>query len=441
MPILEYAERLELFPITARVDSQAHLVIGEYDTVELAAEFGTPLYIFDEATLRSQCFTFVTQFTRQYMNTLIIYASKAYLNRALARIFAEEELGLDVVSGGEIFIAKSADFPMQRVYFHGNNKSSEELMLALDSGVGQIVIDNFLELTMLNQMAAEREIVQDVLLRLSPGVDPHTHSHISTGIIDTKFGFTIATGQAEEAVTRVLSASNLRPIGLHVHIGSLIFDLQPYREAMEIALRFAADMKTRYGFDLKEFSPGGGFAIQYVEGSPPPSIAEYAEAITSTLTEKCRELGLGLPRLVIEPGRSIVGRAGVALYRVGAIKQIPEVRKYVSVDGGMADNIRPALYGARYEAVAANKMSAAESECVTIAGKYCESGDILIKDIDLPRLEPGDIIALPAVGAYCLAMASNYNASLKPAVVLIREGQARLIQRRETYQDLIQRDV
>ncbi len=431
--------RISLFPKTAAVNSKNHLLLGGCDSVALAAEFGTPLYVFDEATLRGRCAEYWEEFARRYPDTLVIYACKAFINRALAQIFKEEGLGLDVVSGGELAIAKSVGFPMERVYFHGNNKSRRELEQAIGWGVGRIVVDNFFELSLLDEVAKEAGVSQEGLLRLSPGVDPHTHAHITTGIIESKFGFPMA--EAEEALTRTMSSSYFELIGFHFHIGSQIFELESYREAMEIVLRFAAEMRSKYSFKFEEFSPGGGLAISYAEDSPAPTIAEFAEVISSTLLEKSRDLGLEPPRLVVEPGRSIVGQAGVALYTVGATKEIPSLRKYVSVDGGMADNIRPALYGARYEAVVANKVEEEDLERVTIAGKFCESGDILIEDIDLPKVAPGDIIAIPCSGAYCLSMASNYNASLKPAIVFVKDGQARLIRRRESYEDLMSHDL
>jgi len=431
--------RISLFPKTAAVNSKNHLLLGGCDSVALAAEFGTPLYVFDEATLRGRCAEYGEEFARRYPDTLVIYACKAFINRALAQIFKEEGLGLDVVSGGELAIAKSVGFPMERVYFHGNNKSRRELEQAIEWGVGRIVVDNFLELSLLDEVAKEAGVSQEGLLRLSPGVDPHTHAHITTGVIESKFGFPMA--EAEQALARTMSSSYFELIGFHFHIGSQIFELESYREAMEIVLRFAAEMRSKYSFNFEEFSPGGGLAISYTEDSPAPTIAEFAEVISSTLLEKSRDLGLEPPRLVVEPGRSIVGQAGVALYTVGATKEIPSLRKYVSVDGGMADNIRPALYGARYEAVVANKVEEEDLERVTIAGKFCESGDILIEDIDLPTVAPDDIIAIPCCGAYCLSMASNYNASLKPAIVLVKDGQARLIRRRESYEDLMSHDL
>ena len=433
--------KLSLFPQTAGVNNKNHLTVGGCDTTELAATFATPLYVFDEITLRSKCHEYRQEFSQRYPDTLVIYACKAFINPALARLFQEEGLGLDVVSAGEINIAKSVAFPPERVYFHGNNKTEEELKLALEWGIGRIVVDNFHELRLLSSLAEERGKVQDILLRLSPGVDPHTHKYISTGVLDSKFGFPITTGQAEEALTNAIATPSLNLVGLHFHLGSSIFEVKPYVEAIEILLRFAAEMKARHGFELKEFSPGGGFAIQYVLGSPAPSTGDYAEAITSALLDHSSELKLSPPRLIIEPGRGIVGQAGIALYRVGGAKEIHGIRKYIFVDGGMGDNIRPALYGSKYEALVANKAGEAEAEQVTVAGKFCESGDILIKDVYLPKVEEGDILAVPTCGAYCLPTASNYNASLKPAIVLVKEGQARLIRRRETYEDLSRCDL
>jgi diaminopimelate decarboxylase len=436
---MKVVSRLSLFPLTAEVNKEGHLVIGGCDTVELAREFGTPLYLFDESSLRRKCTEFKEEFGQRYAGTTIIYACKAFINKALALIFKEEGLGLDVVSAGELGIAQSVGFPLDRVYFHGNNKSAEEIRQALEWRVGRIVVDNFHELRMLGEIAQELDANPDVLLRLSPAVDPHTHQYIATGVIDTKFGFPLANG--EEAVAQAMSVSSPNPVGLHFHIGSLITETEPYEEAIEVVLNFAAEMKSKYGFELGELNVGGGFAIQYTLDGAVPPISVYAEAIASKIVSKCRELGLARPRLIVEPGRSIVGQGGVALYTIGVIKDIPGVRCYVSVDGGMADNIRPALYGSKYEAVLANKVPEEGASRVTIAGRFCESGDILIRDFGLPPVSPGDIIAIPDCGAYCLPMASNYNASLKPAVVLVGEGKARLIRRRETLADLTRCDV
>ncbi len=439
MSVKQKIPRLSLFPLAAAVNGKGHLTIGGCDSIELAEEFGTPLYVFDELSLRNKCAEFKAEFGQRYSDTTVIYAGKAFINKALALILKEEGLGLDVVSGGELSIAHSVDFPLDRVYFHGNNKSAEELRLALEWKVGRIVVDNFHELAMLAEIAKERGCIPDVLLRLSPGVDPHTHKYATTGIVDSKFGFPLSSG--DEAVAQAVSLSNLNLVGLHFHLGSSIFEVKPYQEAIGIMLNFAAAMKPKYGFELRELNVGGGFAIQYTLDSPAPPISAFAEVIASTITSKCRELKLALPRLIIEPGRSIVGRAGVALYQVGVVKDIPGVRCYVSVDGGMADNVRHALYGARHEAVVANKVLAKEARKVTIAGKFCESGDILIRDINLPSVAAGDVLAVADCGAYCLSQASNYNASLKPAVVLVKEGKARLIRRRETFDDLTRCDL
>lgn len=433
--------KIQVFPITAKANAKGHLVIGGCDVPEMAEQLGTPLYIFDEATLRHMCTEFKREFTRRYTNSQVIYACKAYINPYLARLLKEEGLGLDVVSGGEMAVAKAADFPPDRIYFHGNNKGKAELEMAVEFGVGRIVVDNFHELSLLNEVARRAGVVKDVLLRVSPGIDPHTHGHTTTGILDSKFGIPIQTGQAEEAVKIALSSSNLKLLGFHFHLGSPIYELEPYRQAVAVVMTFAAEMRRNLGQELLEFSPGGGFAIQYTVDSPSPPVSDYAEAITSSLLSGCEAYGMPPPRLIVEPGRAIVGRAGVAIYTVGSIKEIPGVRKYVSVDGGMGDNIRPAIYGARYEALVANKMDEEPKEKVTIAGKFCESGDILVKDIELTRVEPGDIIAIPAAGAYCLSMASNYNAAPNPPIVSVKDGSARLIRRRETWEDLMSCDL
>jgi len=432
--------KLSLFPLTKDIDSHGHLYIGGCDCVKMVKKFGTPLYVFDEATLRSKCQEFKTEFTKRYSNTLIIYASKAFLNRALAIIFKEEGLGLDVVSGGELSVAQSVDFPPEKVYFHGNNKTADELKLALDWGIGRIVVDNFDELELLNSLAGEMGVRQTILLRLTPGVDPHTHRHTTTGVLDSKFGFPLATGQAETAVAKAMAASNLNLIGLHFHLGSPIPDTSSYQIAISLVLNFAKDMETKHDFHLAELSPGGGFAVRYTADHQTPSIADYAEAITAKITSLANELGLTFPKLIIEPGRAIVAQAGVAFYAVGSIKEIPGVRKYICVDGGMGDNIRPALYEARYDVLVANKASDGESTNVTIAGKYCESGDILARDVSLASVSAGDIIAMPVSGAYSIPMSSNYNMVTRPAIVMVKDGKARLIRKRESYKDLMRLD-
>jgi diaminopimelate decarboxylase len=433
--------KLALFPFTTEVNRRAHLAIGGCDTVELAEEFDTPLYLFDEFTLRQKCREFREGFGKYRDDTLVVYASKAFLSKALALMLREEGLGLDVVSGGELSLAHSVQFPADKVYFHGNNKTPEELNLALDLGVGRIVVDNLYELQLLDMLARRRRIRQDILLRLTPGIDPHSHQHTTTGTIESKFGLPVATGQAEEAVAKALSAANLNLVGLHFHLGSPIFAPGPYELAMGIVLRFAWNMNHKLGFDLKELDIGGGFAVRYTLDSEELAAADYAGPIIDKLNDIVSELGLDGPRLVIEPGRAIVGQAGVALYRVGTIKETPRIRKHVCVDGGMSDNIRPALYGARYEALLANRALEAEGDTVTIAGKLCESGDILVKDIRMATARVGDIVAIPVCGAYCIPMASNYNAQPRPAIVMVKEGHARLIRRRETYQDMMGLDL
>jgi diaminopimelate decarboxylase len=430
-----------LLPDTAQVNEQEHLTIGGRDVVELAAEFGTPLYVFDETTLRGACSAFRNELLQIHADSLVIYAAKAFLNSTLAAIIKEEGLGIDVVSGGELSIANAIDFPMDKVYLHGNNKLREEIELALSCKVGRIVVDNLDELSMLNEITSTTGAAQDILIRLNPGIDAHTHRYVATGIADSKFGLSIALGQAEEAVAMAVSASNINLIGLHIHLGSLIFSAQPYVEAINIVLEFAARMKERHGFDLREFNVGGGFAIPYTRDDPAPDVAYFVKSVVESIKSGCKQYGIMLPKLILEPGRAIAGRAAVAVYRAGAVKDITGVRKYVFVDGGMADNIRPSLYGSRYEALVANKVNAGAVEQVTIAGKYCESGDILATDVQLPPVESGDIIVLPVCGAYCLPMASNYNAALKPAILMVNEGEARMIRRRESFDDLLRYDT
>ena len=433
-------DNISLFPFTAGVNAQDRLTVGGCDAVELAREFGTPLLVFDDATLRGMCRGFADAFASRYPNSGVLYASKAFVNAAVARLVAEEGLGLDVVSGGELAVARAAGVDMGNVYFHGNNKTPDELEYALDVGCGRVVVDSFYELDLLNEIAKRRGVSQDILLRLSPSVDPHTHAATTTGILDSKFGFSIETGDSTTAIRQALAASNLDLIGLHFHLGSPIFELEPYAIAIDTVLTYLAQFIGE-GLDMREFSPGGGFAIGYVRDRLPPSIEDYAEVIVSTFRRRCGDLGFGEPKLIVEPGRSIVGRAGVALYTVGAIKTIPTVRKYVSLDGGMGDNIRPALYGSEYEAVAASRMSDAPAETVTLAGKYCESGDVLVRDVEMPVLEAGDVIAIPASGAYAPSMASNYNLNGRPAIVIASDGEARLIRRRETFADMMALDV
>jgi len=431
----------EFLPPFARVDDSGELWVGGCQASALAREFGTPLYVFDEALLRSRCQAYRRALQTWYpAASRVAYASKAYLNLALAQLFAQEKLWLDVVSAGELYVARQAGFPADRILFHGNNKTARELEMCLDAGVGRIVIDGFSELAALEHLTQEREVEIATWLRLAPGVDAHTHTYRKTGLLDSKFGFPLATGDAERALLRAMKSARIRVLGLHAHIGSQIYDVEPFEEAVEEVLAFASEMRKRHGFVLHELSPGGGWGVRQHEEAPPAPLGRYVRRVCAAVVQGARGRGLDLPTLILEPGRSIVAPAGVAIYRVGARKEIPGVRTYVAVDGGMGDNIRPALYGSEYTALAAEKIGRTPLETVTIAGRYCESGDILMRDVSLPRLMPGDLIAVPQTGAYCLPMASNYNLVPRPAVVLVSQQEASLIQRRETLEDLVMRD-
>ena len=429
--------KLKLYPMTAVVNEKDHLVVGGCDSVALAEEFGTPLYVFDEADIRSQCNAFKQEFHQRYPGTTVCYSTKAFTARAMLQLVRDEGLDLDVVSGEELELARSAGFPMDRVHFPGNNKSAEEIEAAINYEIAHIVVDNLHELGMLLDTAGGRKV--NILLRLNPGIDPHTHEYNTTGTADSKFGLPRSTW--DEAVNTALSAPNLNVDGFHFHIGSDIFETDPYLKAIDVVLTYAAEVKQRHNYGICTLSIGGGFGVSYPVAEDPPLISTWAEMISSEITRRCNEFNLSLPRLIIEPGRAIVARAGVALYRVGVIKDIPGIRRYVCVDGGMGDNIRHPLYGARQEALVANRVTAGETDNVTIAGKYCESGDILINDISLPELRTGDILAIAGSGAYAVPMQSNYNASFRPAVVFARDGKARLVRRRETLEDLTQCDT
>jgi len=410
----------ELLPITAKEKTNGHIEIGGCDVVELADEFGTPLYIFDELTIRENIRVLKEEFGKRYENFFILYASKAFLNIPFAKLLREEGLGLDVVSGGELYVARKAGFEDEVIYFHGNNKTEEELK---EAGGVNIVVDNFQEIELLSKLGHKKE----VLIRISPAIDPHTHKYIATGVLDTKFGFPLA--HAEEAAREVRRRFGLK--GIHFHIGSMIPSPEPYVDAIKVSLDLAEKI-----FDEEfELNIGGGFPVRYTMDTSFPPISEFAEKIVDAIHKAHIK-----PRLIIEPGRAIVGNACVSVYRVGTIKEIPGVRKYVSVDGGMSDNIRPALYGSRYEAILASRKGEGEEE-VRIAGKLCESGDILISEVKMPKLKPGDLILIPVSGAYQIPMASNYNQLRRPPIVMVRDGRARLIRRREEYEDLVRCDV
>ena len=426
---------------TMGINEKGHLEIGGCDTVSLAREFGTPLWVMDEACIRQQCRNFKKAFIDK-TNGDVAYASKAFLNLAMAVIIKEEGLSLDVVSGGELFTALQSGFPAQRIYFHGNNKSREEILMAIHSGVGRIMVDNFYEAEMIEEIARDTGWGPvAVMLRIAPGVEAHTHEYCQTGQEDSKFGFSLASNQAMEAVKLISRSEVLELKGIHCHIGSQIFETESFVVAIDIMLDFMASIYQETGFIIEELNLGGGFGIYYSQGDAPQSIEAYADKIIAAVSVKADRVGLPVPKIIVEPGRAIVGPAGTTLYTLGAAKNIPGIRKYVSVDGGMSDNIRPALYGAVYEAMAANKALLEPGELVSVAGKCCESGDMLIWDIPLPHLEPGDILAVSCTGAYCYTMSSNYNRLPRPAVVLVRDGQAEVIVKGESYEDILRNDL
>jgi diaminopimelate decarboxylase len=426
-----------VYPITASHNTLGHLEIGGCDVVKLAAEYGTPLVIYEEESVRDQCRRYVAAFREHTDDFEVIYASKAFSAVAVDQLVLEEGLSIDVSSGGEYHIAEVAGFPVERIFFHGNNKTRDELEYVLARGVGFVVVDSFQELVLLEELMAERNHSQRVLLRITPGVEAHTHSYIQTGQVDSKFGFGLLEGVALEAIRQALAAPHLDLVGLHAHIGSQIFVLEGFRKAIEILVRLIGQAHAGLGFDCRYLNVGGGLGIRYTEDDVPSTIPDYVTVKVEGVREEMTSVGLPMPRVLIEPGRSIVGKAGVTAYTVGTIKEVPGVRTYVSVDGGMSDNIRPMLYDARYEVMLANKAEAPVDTTVTVAGKHCESGDILIRDALIARPEPGDTLVMPATGAYCYAMASNYNGNLRPAVILVDRGRARVIIERESYHDLV----
>jgi diaminopimelate decarboxylase len=424
-----------------KINSKGHLEIGGCDVVDLAQEFGTPLYIVDEALIRENCRKYYQAFTGKAESDLVIYAGKAFLVMAMCRIIEEEGLGLDVVSGGELHIALQAGFPPEKIFFHGNNKSPAELRFALEKGVGRIVVDNFHELEVLQKIAEDGGHHPSILLRVAPGIEAHSHEYIRTGQIDSKFGFTLANGDALRAVEIALASDNLNLTGLHCHIGSQILELAAFGHTARVMMEFLQELREKTGWVAAELDLGGGLGIYYVEGDDPPSVDEYAKVIRENVEKAAAEFGYPRPRIIVEPGRSIVGPAGTTIYTIGSIKDIPGVRKYVAVDGGMTDNPRPALYKARYEGVVANKADQPIREVVSITGRCCESGDMLIWDLPVPYVEPGDILAISCTGAYTYSMSSNYNWLPRPAVVLVYNGQAELIVARETYEDLVDKQL
>lgn len=417
------------------------LCIGGISCSDLVKEFGSPLYVMDENLLISTCKSYYDNFKCKENNNRVAYAGKAFLTKAMCKLVNEQGLYLDVVSGGELFTAYKAGFPLNKVYFHGNNKSRGEIELGVKLGVGRFVVDNLDEMKMLNEEAGKNNVKQDIYLRLTPGIEAHTHDYIKTGQIDSKFGFAPVGETIMNAVKLALDCENLNLKGLHCHIGSQIFETEPYKDAVEIMMNFMKEIKNQTGHTIPELDLGGGFGIHYTDEDKPREPKEYCEVILNKVDEVCSRLNIEKPILTIEPGRSIVGNAGTTLYTIGAIKNIEGVRTYVSVDGGMTDNIRPALYGAKYEMAIANKIDEKVNTRVAIAGKCCESGDIFIEDICIQKPEIGDILAVFSTGAYGFSMSSNYNKNPKAPVVFIKDGVARLVSKRQSYEELLALEV
>lgn len=416
------------------------LYVGGVKASALSKEYGTPLYVIDEELVRSNCRRYYNAMKCEERGNRVTYAGKAFINMSMCNLVNEENLYLDVVSGGELYTAYKAGFPLKRIYFHGNNKSDYEIDLGVRLGIGRFIVDNIHELEVLNSIAQEYGRVQKVYLRITPGVEAHTHEYIKTGQLDSKFGFPVIGDTVYDAIKRAMELEYIELNGLHCHIGSQIFDLEPFEDTTEIMLNLINDIKEKLGYEIKELDLGGGFGIYYTEGDKPKEIEEYCSVIINKADEICRKLNMNVPILSIEPGRSIVGNAGLTLYTVGAIKEIPNIRKYVSVDGGMSDNIRPALYSANYESLIVNRVFDNSKEIVTVAGKCCESGDVLLNSIEMPRMETGDILAIMSTGAYGHSMANNYNRIPKAAVVSVSNGISKVMCKRETYEDLLRNE-
>ncbi len=435
-----------LLPLTANINDRDHLEIGGCDIETLVEQFGSPLYILDETTLRNACRQYRDGFKTYYKGeSQVIYASKAWSSLAVVGVIATEDLGFDVVSGGELYTTEKALTQLgyscqeiaQKIYFHGNNKSVAELKQALEVGCS-IIVDNWLELQTLAQLGQSRPDQSiPILIRLTPGIECHTHEYIRTGHLDSKFGFD--PHQLETVFAYIAEHKSLNCRGLHAHIGSQIFERQPHQDLAGVLVEWLK-MGQEYGLTLPELNIGGGLGIRYTEEDDPPSIEEWVKAVSEAVMQACQRSGIALPKLIAEPGRSLIGSACVTAYIVGSRKEIPELRTYIAVDGGMSDNPRPITYQSAYSVVLGNKMSAEINETVTVAGKHCESGDIVIKDARLPQTHPGDILVIMGTGAYNYSMASNYNRLPRPAAVLVNNGEANLILRRETYDDLIRQD-
>lgn len=426
---------------TQSVNEKGHLTIGGVDTVDAAHTYGTPLVIYDIELFKERAAAFIDSFKKMGIPAQVAYASKAFSSIAIYEIAAELGLSLDVVSGGELYTAVAADFPRQRIHFHGNNKSYTELQFAFDEKIGCIVVDNFSEIELLKEIAESRQQNMNVLLRVTPGIHASTHDYITTGQEDSKFGFDLNNGQAEDAFLQLYNHPYLAMLGMHCHIGSQIFETDAFRLAAEALMNKMVEWRERFKFICPVLNLGGGFGIRYTEEDAPLHPSQYVEEMESVILSMTRKHQYPLPEVWIEPGRSLVGDAGTTLYTAGSRKEVPNVRTYVAVDGGMSDNIRPALYGAKYSAATANKMLEPHTDKVTIAGKCCESGDKLIEDAFLAELEEGDLVAVFCTGAYTYSMASNYNRLQRPAIIFCENGEHQLVVRRETYEDIIRLDI
>ena len=425
--------------ITNQINQAGHLTIGGVDSLKLAKEYGTPLVVYDVSQIRNQIRAFKKVFEEEQVNYAVSYASKAFASIAMYQVANEEGAYTDVVSAGELYTAMKANFPMERISFHGNNKSKEELEMAVKNHVGKIMIDNFYEINLLNQVLEEQDSEINVMLRITPGISAHTHEYDQTGQVDSKFGFDLKSGQADKALQEVLKNKRMHMLGIHAHIGSQIFELNGFEMAAAKLVDVAASWKEKYDYTAQIINVGGGFGIKYVQEDHPLKPEEFVKAIVKAIKDEATKHNFPIPEIDIEPGRSIVGPAGYNLYKVGSMKEIPGLVPYVAVDGGMGDNIRPALYQAKYETVLANDPQRRASQEFHVAGKYCESGDILA-DAKLPSLKAGDILAMLDTGAYGYSMASNYNRNPRPAVVFVENGKEQLVIKRESLEDLIHLD-
>ncbi|MGE6752203.1 diaminopimelate decarboxylase [Rossellomorea sp. NPDC071047] len=418
-----------------------HLTIGGVSSLELAKQYGTPLYVYDTALIRERARGFKETFDSLGVKAEVAYASKAFSCIAIFQLMKEEGLSLDVVSGGELYTALKAGFPPEHIHFNGNNKSEQELMMAIENNIGCIVVDNFHELQLVNDISQSTEKVTKVLLRVTPGIEAHTHDYILTGQEDSKFGFDLGNGQAEEAMKKAVRHDGIELLGLHCHIGSQIFETTGFILAAKKIIEKVAQWKSQYDYGPRVINLGGGFGIRYTKDDDPIPPAQYVKEMIEAVEQEVERYNLEMPEIWIEPGRSLVGDAGTSLYTLGSRKEVPNIRKYLAIDGGMSDNIRPALYKAKYEAVIANKADHPPEETVSIAGKCCESGDMLIWDLPLPQSEAGDTLAVFCTGAYGYSMANNYNRIPRPAVVFVENGEVRLAVQRETYEDMVSLDV